>query len=99
MATTVLGSAYKISGGTQIVAVLGFGGSAVYTVPSNSFFILSATSSAGTQNLTFSCRLISIPAYANFPGGIYIGPGESIVCSNPGLTQNAYLIGVLYTNN
>jgi hypothetical protein len=97
MATTVI--SYKIAGGTQIVTVPGLG-SAAYTVPANSFLILSITGSAAGSSMTFYCRGVSIAAYTNFPGGIYVGPGESITCTNGSfIAQNAYLVGVLYANN
>jgi len=76
----------------------------VYTVPANSYFLISGYTvpSPSSCNITVNNALtinISGEVSANFPGGITISAGSTIYCDNGLILPGTFRIfGQLFTN-
>ncbi len=107
MSFAVLGSnqSIKISGGAKTLTRTS-SGSVTYTVPANSYFILSAinldgSTGSSTIRITSAVGIVQDLAFnVNYPGGIFLGPGQTIQYTTSVIgTSNCYLIGVEFTNS
>jgi hypothetical protein len=95
----------KISGGYKSLTAT-TGGTATYTVPANSYFILSGYTQPNTGSIIVSMgginylTISSGGGASSYLGGYHLGAGTVITYTNTAIsTQTAYLNGVEFINS
>lgn len=109
MPTTLIGNNVTLKVGNTGTTSLSCTGSAtttLYTVPANSYFILTGIYQKQTGSITVDDGSVTIATlssavggYIAGAGGLYLGAGQRVRVQNNGATDTYVLCGILITNS